>query len=313
MNANHIIGKTHPSGRDLLRLIPDYPDRLPLEPQCQHCGAKKFYSETMNFCCSNGEVVLSQNKLPNVLKELLTSTLEEAKTFRTMIRTYNNHFGVTSFGVKYDKKLCRRNKGIYTFRIQGQIYHFLNDLNSANDHGENLQLYFHDPEIELANRIASCPRLSETLVKKLMSVLENNPYAKFFRTLSGVPNLDNYHIVLKSIPGLDQRVYNKPTSSQVAALWIEGEDNSQTGKRDIRVHTHSGTSKNIQYYYGCYDPLQYPLMFPFGDLGWHQGIPKKGIKAQTKRLRKKTLTTESICPINVSNVDELLENEEAGK
>ena len=68
-----------------------------------------------------------------------------------MIRTYDNHFGVTSSDVKYDKKLCKRNKGIYTFKIQGQIYHFLNDLNSANDHGENLQLYFHDLEIELAN------------------------------------------------------------------------------------------------------------------------------------------------------------------
>ena len=58
-----------------------------------------------------------------------------------------------------------------------------------------------------------------------MCLLENNPDAKFFRTITGVPNLDNHHIVLKTIRGLDQRVYNKPTTSQVAALWVEGENN----------------------------------------------------------------------------------------
>ena len=110
-----------------------------------------------------------------------------------------------------------------------------------------------------------------------------------FWVLSGVPNLDNYHIVLKSLPSFDQRVYNKPTNSQVAALWVKGEEIGETGKRDIRVHTHSGSSKNIQYYYGCYDLLQYPLMFPFGDLGWYQGIPKKGIRVQTKKQKKTKL------------------------
>ena len=54
-------------------------------------------------------------------------------------------------------------------------------------------------------------------------------------------------------------------------------------------------------------------MFLFGDLEWHHGIPKKGIKAQTKRLSKKKLATKSICPINVSNIDKFLKNEEAGK
>ena len=38
---------------------------------------------------------------------------------------------------------------------------------------------------------------------------------------------------------------------------------------------HSDCSKSVQYYYGCYDPLQYPLMFPFGELDRHQHIPKK--------------------------------------
>lgn len=67
-------------------------------------------------------------------------------------------------------------------------------------------------------------------------------------------------------------MYNKPPVSQVAAIWVESEDNEEYGPRDIEVQMHSDQSKSTQYFYGCYDPLQYPLMFPFGELGWHQGI-----------------------------------------
>ena len=44
--------------------------------------------------------------------------------------------------------------------------------------------------------------------------------------------------------------------------------------REIVVNSHSGYSHKVEYYFGCYDSLQYPLMFPFGDTGWHQGIRK---------------------------------------
>ncbi|XP_071913922.1 uncharacterized protein [Coffea arabica] len=309
------LKKTQPgrgckTGRALLDIIPDKADILPRQLDCPHCGAKKFFSETAYFCCQDGEVILAQNKIPDIFKELLTSSSQEAQSFRALIRTYNNHFGFTSFGVKADLTLSKRNKGIYTFRIQGQIYHFLNDFNSTNDHSNNLQLYFNDFETEVSNRLAACPRLSESVIRKIMQVLESNPYAKFFRNLREVPNLDNYYIVLKTLPGVDQRVYNRPTTSQVAGLWVEGQENGETGRRDIRVHTHSGASKNIQYYYGCYDPLQYPILFPFGDLGWHQGIPKKGAKVYGRKRKKKQPVADLISPANAATAEQLIQNEE---
>ena len=84
-----------------------------------------------------------------------------------------------------------------------------------------------------------------------------------------MPNLEDYQIVLKTFPSLDQRVYNKPTTSQVTTLWFEGEDNGKTSRRDIKVHTYSDHSRNIEYYYGCYDLLLYPFILPYGELGWH--------------------------------------------
>ncbi|KAL3532811.1 hypothetical protein ACH5RR_006332 [Cinchona calisaya] len=180
----------------------------------------------------------------------------------------NNLFAFTSFGVKCDKNLSKRNKGIYTFRVQGQVYHFINDLIPNKELIRNLQLYFYDTDHELINRMEGCPRPTEAILQKIMDCLQDNPYAKFFRSLREVPNLDTYKIVLHCIPGVDQRVYNnKPTVSQVVAIWVEGEQNGEIDHRDIQVYTNGGHSQKIEYYYGCYDPLQYPLMFPFGELG----------------------------------------------
>ena len=43
---------------------------------------------------------------------------------------------------------------------------------------------------------------------------------------------------------------------------------------DIIVHTHSGHKHTIKHYYGCYDPLQCPLLFPWGYVEWFQNILK---------------------------------------
>ena len=76
----------------------------------------------MNFYCSNRVIVLASNQILAVLQEFLNSSLEKAQLFRTCIRTINNIFAFTFFGVKYDKNLAKRNKGIYTFIVQDQVY-----------------------------------------------------------------------------------------------------------------------------------------------------------------------------------------------
>ncbi|WMV25544.1 hypothetical protein MTR67_018929 [Solanum verrucosum] len=65
-------------------------------------------------------------------------------------QTYNNMFVFTSLGVKYDKDLAKRYHGIYTFKVQGKMYHFIDDLYPATGKGKNLQLYFYDNENEVS-------------------------------------------------------------------------------------------------------------------------------------------------------------------
>jgi len=90
-----------------------------------------------------------------------------------------------------------------------------------------------------------------------------------------ISNVKDHQVVIRSDFGLYQRIYNAPSSSQVAAIWLENEQTGECIERDIIVYSHSKFSYKVQHYYGCYDPLQYPLLFPFRDMGWHQGIKNK--------------------------------------
>ncbi|XP_028086421.1 uncharacterized protein LOC114287309 [Camellia sinensis] len=228
-----------------------------------------------------GQVSLVSSNCPPELDWLYTSNSEEAKEFRTYVRTYNNCFAFTSFGVKYDKELCRRNKGIYTFRIQGQVYHFINELTSSDENLSHLQLYFYDTDHEIQNRMKSSEKLNPVILERLINISHLNPYSIFFRRLEHIDHLNSVQIIIKFDVSLDQRVYNQPSTSQVAAIWSENDVLTKEISRDIVVHQISGHSEKVQWYFGCYDPLQYPLLFPYGESGWHYGIDRVD-KNQTK-------------------------------
>ena len=87
--------------------------------------------------------------------------------FLKYIFTYNNTFACTSFGVKYDQNFCKRNKCIYTFRVQGQVYHYINDLLPSNDHPSYLQLYFFDSEHEVEIRLYNSDRLNISILTQI--------------------------------------------------------------------------------------------------------------------------------------------------
>nr|XP_027071785.1 uncharacterized protein LOC113696591 [Coffea arabica] len=217
----------------LLQQIPLEPTILPSVPDCPHCHAKRFYMEPPRFCCASGEVCLAETKMLDKLLQLYKGNTPESIEFRQCIRSYNNMFAFTSLGVHYDKELSKRNRGIYTFRVQGQIYHFVNPLKpSTGEKASNLQLYFYDTEHEMQNRMALSSKFKESIVQQLKSVLDDNPYSIFIRKLA---DIDKYKIFLKSNPGLDQRVFNVPSMSQVAAIWSENDSVNGDRSREIEI------------------------------------------------------------------------------
>ncbi|XP_075080354.1 replication protein A 70 kDa DNA-binding subunit B-like [Nicotiana tabacum] len=64
--------------------------------------------------------------------------------------------------------------------------------------------------------------LSEEIVAKIRKIMDENPYAQFFSQLKDQPTFQNLQVRIAATAFLDQRVYNKPTVDQVAAIWIDG-------------------------------------------------------------------------------------------
>ena len=249
--------------------------------------------------------------MPYDLRRLLLGNDEQCEEFRRNIRTYNNNFGFTSFAAKYDPELIRNTKGVYTFKIQGQVYHFLNDLHQSSEKPTGIQLYFYDTDMELNARQERCPQLNPKTIKLLMEILSRNPYTIFFKSLREVPNIDNHDIILNTQPGLDQHVYNLLSVSQVTAILTERETNTVDKRCHIQVYTHSNSSRRIHHDFGCYDALQYPLLFPFGQNGWHYGIER--VPTSQKGKGAICNAQESVDFNNIQSADDIIEFENRGK
>ncbi|GJX07282.1 hypothetical protein Tco_0195214 [Tanacetum coccineum] len=212
--------------------------RLKEQPPCVSCEAKKIQYEFPTFCCMNGKTTLQPLDIPPELYNLFTLQCQLGKMFRKNIRAYNTNFSFASMGVTLDKRYNAKGSGVYTFRVQGGIYHRIDQLVSRDEEPRYLQLYFYDAESEFEYRL-KWPNLDKEIITILSCVLAPNLYVQTFRSLGNLGPLDKYRVELTVSVKVDQRLYNRPTTSK--------------------------------------DPLSYPLFFPNGEAGWHSRIPKEGL------------------------------------
>ena len=105
--------------------MPTTPFKLQDPTHCTSCGAKLFAFESALFCCSGGEIIIATNKYPTQLIDLFCSLSETAIHFRQYARLYNNMFAFSSLGGSIHARIY---KGIYVFKLHGQLYHFVLDL-----------------------------------------------------------------------------------------------------------------------------------------------------------------------------------------
>ncbi|CAD6226612.1 unnamed protein product [Miscanthus lutarioriparius] len=174
---------------------------------CNYYGAMRFQYETPGCCCRKGKVQIHIPEVPTELKRLFTSQVhDDAKYFRKHIRYLNSHFAFASLGVTLDRRY--------------------NSPAGTGGHGaRHLQLYFYDTKDEaLSHRVKRSPDLDINLIWNVLAILQDNPYVHTFRRNGAFPNLDDYRIELNTNITPDQRRYNASTASQVAAIWMEGND-----------------------------------------------------------------------------------------
>jgi hypothetical protein len=166
----------------------------------------------------SGKTKLAYSPIPEELHRLFTSQSELGEMFRHNIRAYNTNFSFTSMGVTLDSTTSNMTSGVYTFRAHGGIYHKIDQLVPRDGKPRYLQLYFYDSEDEFSHRL-QWSNLDRNVIEILTCVLATNPYVRTFRSLAELGPLDNYRVTLNASVELDQRVYNRPTTSEVYILF----------------------------------------------------------------------------------------------
>ncbi|KAG8084350.1 hypothetical protein GUJ93_ZPchr0010g10028 [Zizania palustris] len=273
---------THGSTNVIYQNLPGSTHLLKTQPDCRHCGAKRFEYEPPGFCCMNGKVKLQMPEPPEELRRLYSGEDIQSQHFMENIRYFNSHFSFTTMYCDYDKNLASARDGVYTFKAHGQMYHNIHSFGNGGNEPSHLQLYFYDDDPSLSHRFRRARdeiyrERDISIIRCLVHILRDNPYSETFRSLGQVEDVDEYRIVLNMDYKLDQRTYNRPLTSEVAAVWVEGNDINKHFDRSITLFGNNNNYYSIRPSDGCYDPLSYPLFFPRAELGWHSDIPREGI------------------------------------
>jgi len=113
------------------------------------------------------------------------------------------------------------------------------------------------------------------LIQQLLAVMdEHNKLVKIFRMVRDFRALnENVPVRLRLFRNrnFDSRTYNVPDVDEVAALIVGDFEDSEDG-RDIVVREKDGMLQRIHETHSEYIPLQYPLLFPFGEDQYQEHI-----------------------------------------
>jgi hypothetical protein len=226
-----------------------------------------------SICCGNGNVQLPTIAPPPAqLEYFFSESTPEARRFRDNIRQYNSALAFTSLGVKVDNSV-NTGGGPPTFRIHGELRHQLGSLLPRN--GERpvyAQLYIYDPRMALEHRMHRNPGLDPNVMQRLQHIiLGHHRWAATFKQASDVfqqTRCPDVSIQLAVNRNRDQRRFNLPTSDEVAVI-VPGDGTQSCGHRDIVVRLQDGPLQRVSDGSAMYECLQYPLLFIYGEDGFH--------------------------------------------
>jgi len=266
-NIGTNIGQFHENAIPLKERYHKLSSLLRTENVCISCGAYRWPEERPGFCCEKGKISLPP--LPNLPPEI--ESLYNNNAYLKNLRSYNNSLALASIGCS-EQTLPGFSP---TFKIQGKVFHRIGSiLPTSDDHPKFAQIYFHDTENEIDNRLRYNPHLDRSILALLQDTLHTcNPYVDSFKAaLNLSTEHDDYKLILNAEkrPSTEHaRRYNLPTGSEVAVI-MPGD---KTGDLDVILQTKGGQLQRINARHRSYDPLHYVLLFPNGTDGYMEGIP----------------------------------------
>jgi hypothetical protein len=192
----------------------------------------------------------------------------------------------TSLGAAVDRTI-NDGSAPYVFKINGVVHHRISTLLPQQGARRKFaQLYIYDTENEVQNRLSlfenddnSPNQLDPEIVVSLMHTLnENNQLVKAFRFARERIDEETSQQVTLRLLGCNtchdvqytchDVQYNLPSSGEIEAIII-GDYSNVEYTYDVLVHDRKYGLKWVSHLHPCYMALQYPLLFPYGEHGFH--------------------------------------------
>ena len=240
------------------------------------------------MCCYSGKVSLPPlQPVPPELYHLLTDHHDpRAKAFRDEIRNYNNALAMTSVGRQVDHSL-NNGGGPWVFKLHGQLTHRIGSLLPRPVSTPSFaQLYVYDTEYALQCRMARPVNfgLQQHVLQELQDMLYRcHPAVRLYKQaweLTAHLPLDHHcTISLHFDENCDRRRYNEPDASvKEISVILPGEGDEIKQSQDIILSRKDGPLQRMSDLHPLYPSLRYVLLFPTGQLGWHDHLPYKDVE-----------------------------------
>ena len=247
-----------------------------------------------NICCGNGKVKLPLvPRTPSYLWQLYNDPVK-GPHFHRNTRVYNTMFAFTSTGGNVDTSI-NRGGSPYIYKLNGQNHHLFGSL--IPDEGKDpkfSQLYIYDTANEVENRMRwieadRSDEINQEIVSGLIVMLdEKNELVKKFRTARDRFEKDNVvelDIFLKVSKATDGRENRPGPSNEVAGILV-GDQEETDQSRDVIVDEIKSGLQRIPNIHPKLMALQYPLLFPNGEDGFHLGLKYEANVEQRGKTRE---------------------------
>jgi hypothetical protein len=166
---------------------------------------------------------------------------------------------------------------LYIYDTTNEVNNRINAVNPDNDKKQDV-----DPDIVvgLTNMLNEC----NDLVKKFRMASER------------VKGNEDEHVAIRLVAPSegDGPQYSLPTSNHLAALLI-GPLDLEAPTRDIVIDNKKKGLRRISSLHPAFMSLQYPLLFPFAERGFHLDIPYIGTDPALRRVRNTMTMQDYYC------------------
>jgi hypothetical protein len=218
---------------------------------CTYCDAPLLKGERPEFCCNRGSRIIPP--LPPLPETI--GLLQSARQASALSRRANNLFSFTAIGASVGFQKFRT--GLANVAVTGRTYHRIFDIATPN-HSIHWFLY-DENDREAAGETWNVPL---NFIQDITSDLNNvNPY---------VDHLHHFASTWQHTPEATSalELSDVSTGGDFAAI-IHANNTTNVKPRSILIHRKTTNQPAfIPIFSRHYEPLQYPLFFPQGSLGW---------------------------------------------